>query len=522
MSGYIGMRATIARRAAILSLCLGAFLISACDDAKMAGTRPPATMAKASLDRNSETYEKIIDNPFQQAAIAPFSTFSSDVDTASYSNVRRFLMTERKLPPKDAVRIEEMMNYFTYSYAPPADEHPIAIHPELTACPWNAKHKLLRIGVQTKFVSSGEMPPRNFVFLLDVSGSMNSENRLPLLKKSLGMLVEQLNGQDRVSIVVYAGSAGLVLPATTGDKNESILRAINQLEAGGTTNGGQGIQLAYKLAVENFIPGGVNRVIIGTDGDFNVGITSPDELVKLIESKRKEGVYLSVLGFGMGNLKDRTFEKLAHHGNGHYAYIDNLDEAQKLFVDQGAALVTVAKDVKFQVEFNPAHVGAYRLIGYENRVMRNQNFADDQKDAGDLGSGHTVTVLYELIPPGEPIPDADPDAAAAESAKPSGNLQPTDWARIQVRYKDPEQETSRLLSVPVRGSDLALMPSADTQFAAAVAGFGMLLRDSRYKGNATFSSVLELARNGQNATRNEYRDEFLKLVQTASERKNAK
>lgn len=455
-----------------------------------------------------------VENPFISVSQAPLSTFSSDVDTASYTILRKQIL-DGKLPPRSMVRIEEMVNYFNYAYPPPADEHPVAVYPELTNCPWKPEHRLLRVGVQSKFVSTGAMPPRNFVFLCDVSGSMQPENRLPLLKKSLALLVEQLSAQDRVAIVVYAGNAGLVLPSTPGDRMDEILKSLNDLEAGGSTNGGQGLQLAYKIAKENFIPGGLNRVIIGTDGDFNVGTTSDEGLVHLIEEQRKEGVFLTVVGFGMDNLRDAMLEKLAHHGNGHYAYIDTLEESRKLFVDQGAALVMVAKDVKFQIEFNTKHVAAYRLIGYENRLLRNEDFANDQKDAGDLGSGHTVTVLYELVPHGVAVPEADPNAKPGQKSKPSGVLHDDEWLRVNLRYKQPELDTSELLSVPVRHGDLRIAPTPDTQFAAAVAEFGMLLRDSKYKGAATFGSALELARNGQNGPRNEYRGEFIDLLKRA-------
>src|SRR5262245_12093574 len=431
-------------------------------------------------DSNTEAYDHVVDNPFQLAAREPLSTFSSDVDTASYSNVRRFLMTEHKLPPKDAVRIEEMMNYFTYDYPAPNGEHPVAIHPELTNCPWNAKHQLLRIGVQTRVIDPSDMPPRNFVFLVDSSGSMSAENRMPLLKKSLKMLVEQLTERDRVGNVTYAGEARLVLEGTAGNDHRRIERAIDSLNSHGSTNGGGGIVMAYDLAQKNFIPGGLNRVILGTDGDFNVGVTNQGDLIRLIEEKRKSGVFLTILGFGMGNLKDSTLEKLAHHGNGHYAYIDSIAEARKLFVEQGAALVTVAKDVKFQVEFNPEQVAAYRLVGYENRLLQHQDFNDDQKDAGDLGSGHTVTVFYELVPAGEKVevPGVDP-LKYQDAPKPNAGASRTrEWLTVKLRYKDPEEEKSKLLEVPVTTSALKATPSVDFQFAAAVAAFGMILRDS--------------------------------------------
>jgi Ca-activated chloride channel family protein len=465
---------------------------------------------------NTEAYDHIVDNPFQLVAREPLSTFSSDVDTASYSNIRRFLMTEHKLPPKDAVRIEEMMNYFTYDYPAPTGEHPVAIHPELTICPWNAQHQLLRIGVQTRVIENANMPARNLVFLVDSSGSMSAENRLPLLKKSLKMLVEQLTERDRVGIVTYAGEARLVLEGTAGNDHRRIERAIDSLNSHGSTDGGGGIVMAYDLAQKNFIRGGLNRVILGTDGDFNVGVTNQGDLIRLIEEKRKSGVFLTVLGFGMGNLKDSTLEKLAHHGNGHYAYIDSEREARKVFVEQGAALITVAKDVKFQVEFNPRHVQAYRLVGYENRILRHEDFNNDEKDAGDLGSGHTVTVLYELVPPGEKIsiPGVDP-LKYQQELKPAPAGAGDEWLTIKLRYKDPEAEQSKLLAVPVEGASLRSEASADTRFAAAVASFGMLLRDSPYKGNSSFEAVQQNAKSATGADLYGHRKEFLTLVKTA-------
>jgi Ca-activated chloride channel homolog len=512
----------------LASLCLLA--LTGCGDGRsVSGAKSATAMSAkreapdaAAPEHNTEAYDRVLDNPFKLAAREPLSTFSADVDTASYSNVRRFL-NEGKLPPADAVRVEELVNYFTYDYPAPADGFPVKITPELAECPWNPKHKLLRVGVQTEVMDPRRMPPRNFVFLVDVSGSMNAPNRLPLLQESLKMLTGQLTARDCVAIVVYAGSSGLVLPPTPGDRTGLIRSAIDRLRAGGSTNGGDGIQLAYQVAQEAFIPGGVNRVILGTDGDFNVGVTSPGELVRLIEEKRKSGVYLSVLGFGMGNLKDSTLEKLAHHGNGHYAYIDSLAEARKLFVEQGAALVTVAKDVKFQVEFNPERVAGYRLIGYENRLLRHQDFNDDQKDAGDLGSGHTVTVFYELVPAGKKVevPGVDP-LKYQEATKPTAAAGRTrEWLTVKLRYKDPQEEKSKLLEVPVTTAALKATPSADFQFAAAVAAFGMLLRDSPHKGRASFELVQELAQSGRGADADGHRGEFLKLVRTAAGLKRA-
>ncbi|HTU92041.1 MAG TPA: VWA domain-containing protein [Gemmataceae bacterium] len=485
---------------------------------------PPAAAAPAAKEpmtgevkQNTEAYDHIVENAFLAADRNPLSTFSIDVDTASYSNVRRFLLSEDRLPPPDAVRIEELINYFPYRYPQPKDGHPVAFALDITECPWNAKHYLVRIGLMAKRIDPNEMPPRNFVFLVDTSGSMNAPNRLPLLQQSLHLLVDQLNERDRVAIVAYAGSAGLVLPSTPGNRKETIRNAIDRLQAGGSTNGGEGITLAYGIAENSFVPDGLNRVILGTDGDFNVGVTSQGDLVRLIEEKRKSGVYLTVLGFGMGNLKDSMMEKLSHHGNGHYAYIDSEAEARKVFIEQGAALVTVAKDVKLQIEFNPQRVGAYRLIGYEDRLLQAHEFNDDKKDAGDMGSGHTVTALYEIIPPGQPLPGAKVDALKyQQSPIPTKAADNGEWLTVKLRYKDPDAETSKLLSKSLTGAARALsqMPQ-DFRFASAVASFGMLLRNSEYRGTATYASVRKLAASAVGADRNSHRAEFLELVDAA-------
>jgi Ca-activated chloride channel family protein len=398
---------------------------------------------------NTEAYDRIFENPYQLALQNPLSTFSIDVDTASYSNSRRFL-NEGKLPPKDAVRIEEFLNYFTYNYPEPRDAHPIALTADVAQCPWNAKHQLVRIGLQGKRIAAEDMPPRNLVFLVDTSGSMDAPNRLPLLKQALSLLTRQLTAKDRVAIVAYAGYAGMVLDSTPGNQHEKILAAINSLHASGSTNGGEGIVMAYRLAQQHFIKGGANRVILGTDGDFNVGVTSQGELIRLIEAKRDTGVFLSVLGFGMGNYKDSTLEKLAQHGNGQHAYIDSFAEAKKVFVEDLANLVPIAKDVKIQVEFNPACVQAYRLIGYENRLLKAQDFNDDKKDAGDMGAGHTVTALYEIVPPGVEIaiPKVDPLKYQKKGqAAPAANG--PELLTVKVRYIPPEETKSRLLALPV-------------------------------------------------------------------------
>ncbi|HTU20701.1 MAG TPA: VWA domain-containing protein [Gemmataceae bacterium] len=478
---------------------------------------PDGEPAKKEVEHNTEAYDHIVENTYLAADRNPLSTFSIDVDTASYSNVRRFLLTEGRLPPPDAVRIEELINYFPYSYPRPRGAHPVAFTLDIAACPWNAQHYLVRIGLAAERIDPSKMPPRNFVFLVDTSGSMDDPNRLPLLQRSLHLLVDQLNERDRVAIVAYAGSAGLVLPSTPGNQKAMIRRAIDNLKAGGSTNGGEGITLAYQMAEIGFIQGGLNRVILGTDGDFNVGVTNQGDLIRLIEDKRKSGVYLSILGFGMGNLKDSTMEKLSHHGNGHYAYIDSEAEAHKVFIEQGAALVTVAKDVKLQIEFNPKRVGAYRLIGYENRLLQAHEFNDDKKDAGDMGAGHTVTALYEIIPPGEAIPGAKVDALKyQQTPKPSKAADNGEWLTVKLRYKDPEAETSKLLSQVLTGAPatLAQMP-ADFRFASAVASFAMLLRNSEYRGKATYANVRKLASGALGEDRNGHRAEFVQMIETA-------
>jgi Ca-activated chloride channel family protein len=464
---------------------------------------------------NTENYNHIVDNPFLSAKENPQSTFSTSVDTASYSNIRRFL-NDRQLPPKDAVRIADMLNYFDYDYPEPQGGNPVAIGLEMAPCPWNDKHHLLKIAIKARTISPSEMPPRNIVFLIDTSGSMDDPKRLPLVKQGMELLIHQLGERDRVSIVSYAGEASLRLPPTPGNQTRKIQRAIDGLVASGSTNGGGGIVMAYEQALKSFIPGGVNRVILETDGDFNVGVSGDSELIRLIEQKRQTGVYLTVMGYGMGNLKDNKLELLAHHGNGHYAYIDSIDEARKVFVDQGGALAVVAKDVKLQVEFNHAQVNAYRLIGYENRVMRNQDFRDDAKNAGDMGSGHTCTALYEIVPAGVEmsLPKVGPlkyqqtgaDTLAARTGE---------WLTVRMRYKHPENEVGMELATTMPADGLSKQPSEDFRFAASVAAFGMLLRDSEYRGEATYDSVKKWANASLGADRNGLRSGFVKLVSTA-------
>ena len=475
---------------------------------------------------SNESYARTDENPFVRASQEPLATFSIDVDTASFSNVRRFL-NQNQMPPRDAVRIEELINYFTYDYPNPSGGRPIGASMVVTTAPWNTRHRLVRFGVKARDIDRGRRPASNLVFLIDVSGSMNTPQKLPLLKSGLKLLVDQLGENDTVSIVVYASATGLVLPPTRGDRKDVIVRALDDLQAGGSTNGGAGIQLAYSQATANFIRGGVNRVILMTDGDFNVGITSQSDLTRLIEDRAKSGVFLSVLGFGMGNLKDSTMERLADIGNGHYAYIDTLSEARKVLVEEmSGTLVTVAKDVKIQVDFNPAKVEAYRLIGYENRILRTEDFNNDLKDAGDMGAGHTVTALFEIVPRGgtvpgpsidpsvfQPAPSAGPGAPPAPS---TGNANSNDLLVLRLRYKLPDAAESTRMDLPLADRDVAFARApADVRFAAAVAAFGMILKDSPYKGDATLAWVLDTASGSAGQDRGGYRDEFVSLVRKA-------
>jgi Ca-activated chloride channel family protein len=466
---------------------------------------------------NTESYAHRADGEFVQVARRPLSTFSVDVDTASYSNVRRFL-NEGHLPPADAVRIEEMVNYFPYDYRAPGRE-PFAADIEMGPAPWAPNRRLLRIGLKTPEIAQEDRPASNLVFLVDVSGSMQPANKLPLVKRSLEMLVERLDGRDRVAVVVYAGAAGLVLPPTSGDDKTGILLALQRLEAGGSTNGAQGIQLAYDIAAEGFVQGGNNRVILATDGDFNVGTTDEGSLTRLIQERAKEGVFLTVLGFGMGNYKDSTLELLADKGNGNYAYIDNASEARKALVEElTSTLVAVAKDVKVQVEFNPTRVHAYRLLGYENRLLRPPDFQDDRKDAGEVGAGHAVTVLYEILParPGAVIQSPEPPLRYVEPGRPTAAARSDELMRLRIRYKEPDGEASRLLEWSARGRATSLRrTSEDYRFAAAVAAFGMILRDTPEVQAMSLDDVLALAREARGRDRGGYRAEFVELVEKA-------
>ncbi len=466
--------------------------------------------AVAGLPFNTEQYDAIIENSFCLAMQSPLSTFSIDVDTAAYSNVRRFL-NHNQLPPPDAVRIEEMVNYFQYDYPQPDGIHPLVVSLDVDKCPWNEAHQLALIGLQGLEIETENLPPNNLTFLVDASGSMDAPYKMPLLKSSLRLLVEQMRPEDRISIVAYAGAAGLVL-APTSDKTV-ILNAIENLEAGGSTAGGAGIELAYKTAKESFIKEGNNRVILATDGDFNVGVSSDGDLVRLIQKKRNSGIYLTVLGFGMDNYKDSKMEKLAQHGSGNYAYIDDILEAKKVLVNEmGGTLKTIAKDVKLQIEFNPAHVKAYRLIGYENRMLATEDFDNDQRDAGELGAGHTVTALYELIP-------ADSDEKMPELADlkyQKTKLIPSDeLMTVKLRYKTPDADDSQLIVQTVKTGISGVIDHGNLEFAGAVAEFGLLLRDSEFKANASYDRVLERARENRGEDPHGYRAEFIRLVEKA-------
>ncbi len=468
---------------------------------------------------STNAFDSFEDNPFVRVAVNPRSTFSIDVDTASYAVVRS-LLRDGQLPPKGAVRIEELINYFSYSYPEPKPGGLFTVSTEVSQAPWATSHRLVRIGIKGKDIPMAQRPASNLVFLLDVSGSMEAPNKLPLLKRAFRLLVEQLDERDHVSIVVYAGASGVVLPPTAANRQSEILGALDRLDAGGSTNGGEGIQLAYEMAQKSFARGGTNRVILATDGDFNVGVSNQSDLVDLIEKKAKSGVFLSVLGFGMGNYKDSSLEKLADKGNGNYAYIDDIGEARKVLVEQGAGtLVTIAKDVKIQVEFNPREVAAFRLIGYENRVMAHQDFNDDKKDAGDIGAGHTVTALYEIVPAGQKVPGPGVDGLKYQ-APPAASASPANAGElmtVKLRYKLPEGDTSRLLEMTVADSKKPVTEaSTDFRFAAAVASFGMLLRSSPHKGDASYASVLSLSEGALgNGRDRDLRQELVTLVRTA-------
>ena len=469
---------------------------------------------------NTESYAHIDENDFKLVSASPLSTFSIDVDRASYANVRRFIQGGNR-PPVDAVRIEEMINYFPYDWGSVPGEHPFAVTTEVWEAPWERDHRLVRIGLHAPAIDISEMPPNNLVFLLDVSGSMSSPDKLPLLKKAFALLVDQLRPEDHVAIVVYAGAAGLVLPSTPGSKHEKILAALDVLEAGGSTAGGAGIQLAYEVARRHHIEGGNNRVILATDGDFNIGASSDGEMVRLIEEERESGTFLTVLGFGTGNLKDSKMEQIADHGNGNFHYVDGLLEARKVLVEEmGGTLLTLAKDVKLQVEFNPLRAEGYRLIGYENRLLADEDFNDDTKDAGELGAGHTVTALYEVVPAGLEVPratDVDILRYRPRPDDPPRSEFNDELMYVKVRYKDPDGTKSRLLEQAI--ADRPASPSTDFRFTVAVAGFGMLLRDSEHAGDFTLNDVVGLAEKGKGEDPRGYRGECIRLVEATRDLK---
>jgi Ca-activated chloride channel family protein len=477
------------------------------------------TRERLPVDFNTEDYDAINETRFLAAKENPLSTFSIDVDAASYSNIRRFL-NQGQLPPAGAVRIEEMINYFKYDYPQPTGEHPFSINTEVSSAPWNRDHKLVLIGLQGKKIPTDNLPASNLVFLIDVSGSMGTPNKLPLVKASMKMLVDQLREKDKVSIVVYAGAAGLVLKPTSGEEKTKIKDAIDNLEAGGSTAGGAGIKLAYKTANEAFVKGGNNRVILCSDGDFNVGESSDDAMERLIEKERASGVYLTILGYGMGNYKDNKMQKLADKGNGNHAYIDGISEAKKVLVNEfGGTLFTIAKDVKLQVEFNPAIVQGYHLIGYENRMLAKEDFNDDKKDAGELGSGHTVTALYEIIPVGvksEFMASVDPLKYQKETGKADHKAGGNDLFTVKFRYKAPDGDKSKLLEAVVKNEAKGLDNASENfRFATAVAEMGMLLRDSKFKGGSNYDNVIKLAKGARGEDEEGYRAEFIRLVSSA-------
>ncbi|WP_419033876.1 vWA domain-containing protein [Dysgonomonas gadei] len=471
--------------------------------------------------QRNEEYSQFTENKFKMAREEPLSTFSVDVDAASYSNMRRFI-NRGELPYKDAVRIEELINYFSYDYAEPTGEDPVRIATEVGSCPWNSQNRLVKVGLKAKSLASDNLPASNFVFLIDVSGSMSGPTRLDLVKSSLKLLVNNLRKKDRVAIVVYASSTGEVLPSTSGENKQKIKEALNNLSAGGSTAGGAGIQLAYKIAKQNFIKGGNNRIILCTDGDFNVGVSSNEGLQRLIENERKTGVFLSILGYGMGNYKDSKMQTLAQAGNGNHAYIDNLQEANKVLVNEfGATMYTVAKDVKLQIEFNPNRVQAYRLVGYETRMLNKEDFNDDTKDAGEMGAGHTVTAFYEVVPVGVKMNmqgNVDPLKYQTEAKNPIqkrlGESMHPDLLTVKLRYKQPNGSTSKKIEVPLIDSNTNEV-SDDFRFAAAVAMFGQVMKGSEYKGEGTFDKAIELAQSGYGNDSQGYRREFVRLMETA-------
>ena len=501
----------------VLTAC---FLFGACEDGRQhySESKDVSYVELEPMAEGTEEYDRIRENVFHNPEQTPLSTFSIDVDNASYSNIRRYLH-EDKLPPRDAVRIEEMVNYFTYDYPEPRGEHPFSFTTEIAECPWNPETKLLHIGLQGKSLDERDHVPNNLVFLVDVSGSMHADNKLPLLKKSFALLLERLGPNDRVAIVAYAGSAGLVLPSTKASRTDRIMRALDNLSAGGSTAGGEGIELAYLIANDNKMRRGNNRVILATDGDFNIGTTSRAGILNIIEEYSRQEIFLTICGYGMGNYKDGSMEEISNAGNGNYFYIDNISEANKVFVDEfHANMIAIAKDVKIQIEFNPANVQSYRLIGYENRVMADEDFNNDEKDAGELGAGHTVTALYEIVPVGSGYGRSTVDALKYQD---NNNHVPNDVigeiCTIKLRYKPIGKDESKKIVIPVMDNNRSLSRSSDDfRMAAAVAGFGMLLRHSKHKGDLQYADVLALAKGAMASDENGYRAEMVGLVKTAA------
>lgn len=461
------------------------------------------------VEFDTEEYNAITENRFLSVVTNPLSTFSADVDTASYTNVRRYI-DDRELPPADAVRIEELLNYFTYDYPQPDGDEPFSVTTEISPCPWNEDSLLMLVGMQAEKLDADALPPSNLVFLIDVSGSMDSSDKLPLVKQAFTLLTEQLGEDDRISIVTYASSDRVVLEGATGRDKQAIMDAINLLDAGGATAGSKGITTAYAIAEDYFIEGGNNRIILATDGDLNVGPSSEGELTRLVEKKRENGVFLSVMGFGTGNIKDNKMEALADNGNGSYHYIDSVSEARKVLIEEmGGTLFTVAKDVKFQVEFNPSVVKGYRLIGYENRVMNDEDFNDDTKDAGEIGAGHRVTVLYELVTVDSAM-DIDAPELTYQTTESTGS---DEYLTVKVRYKEPDGDTSKLLTYPVGQGAYTDQPSDNFVFASAVAQYGMLLRGSQYSGTATYDAVIQQLLSRDSLLSDDYRVDFLRIVE---------
>lgn len=506
------------------SAMVGAISVSDVADVKAQNYYPQSSfmpMIRTVDQPNSEEYGSFKENRFLSAKDQALSTFSLDVDAASYGNMRRMINLGQK-PPKDAIRTEELINYFSYNYPQSTGKDPVSIGTETAVCPWDASHKLVKIGVKASEIPSENLPSSNFVFLLDVSGSMNVRNKLDLVKSSIKLLTNNLRKKDKVAIVVYAGAAGVVLESTEGTDKQKIMEAVESLAAGGSTAGGVGIELAYKIAEKNYIPNGNNRIILCTDGDFNVGISTPDELERMIESKRKTGVYLTVLGYGMGNYKDNKLQVLAEKGNGNHAYIDNIQEANKVLVNEfGSTMYAVAKDVKIQVEFNPIYVNAYRLVGYESRLLNKEDFNDDTKDAGELGSGHTVTALYEIIPAGVKNTYGGVDDLKYQKNNVALNIEQasnsSELLTVKLRYKLPNSDTSQKIEVPILAGDINKKPSSDFKFIMAVSMFGQLLRESDFKGNSSFDKVIELANDGIGTDSHGYRREFVRLVESVNQ-----